>query len=72
MLLLSPVKRAGPSLDLPGNTPDVTTVQKVKDDRARNAADGRCSVGDGTYSRGNLEELAAAAKYILATLSSAG
>ncbi|MEZ5835014.1 MAG: transposase [Geminicoccaceae bacterium] len=53
----------------PGNTPDVTTVQKVKDDLREMRLGRTLFVGDaGMYSRGNLEELAkGAGKYILAT-----
>lgn len=53
----------------PGNTPDVTTVQKVKDDLREMRLGRTLFVGDaGMYSKGNLEELAkGAGRYILAT-----
>lgn len=53
----------------PGNTPDVTTVQKIKED-LRNMRLGRALfVGDaGMHSKANLEELAkGAGRYIVAT-----
>jgi len=53
----------------PGNTPDVTTVQKVKDDLREMRLGRTLFVGDaGMYSKANLEELSkGAGKYILAT-----
>lgn len=53
----------------PGNTPDVTTVARIKDDLRDMRLGRTLFVGDaGMYSKGNLEELAkGAGKYILAT-----
>ena len=53
----------------PGNTPDVTTVQKVKDDLREMRLGRTLFVGDaGMYSKDNLDELAkGAGKYILVT-----
>ena len=57
------------SWTFPGNTPDVTTVQRVKDDLREMRLGRTLFVGDaGMYSRDNLEELSkGAGKYILAT-----
>jgi transposase len=54
---------------LPGNTPDVTTVQRIKDDLRAMRLGRVLFVGDaGLYSRANLDELAkGAGRYILAT-----
>jgi hypothetical protein len=53
----------------PGNTPDVTTVQRIKDDLRAMRLGRVLFVGDaGLYSRANLDELArGAGRYILAT-----
>jgi hypothetical protein len=53
----------------PGNTPDVTTVQTIKDDLRTMRLGRVLFVGDaGLYSRANLDELAkGAGRYILAT-----
>ena len=53
----------------PGNTPDVTTVQQVKDDLREMRLGRTLFVGDaGMYSKGNLEVLSkGAGNYILAT-----
>jgi len=53
----------------PGNTPDVATVRKIKDDLRDMRLGRTLFVGDaGLYSKSNLEELAkGAGKYILAT-----
>ena len=53
----------------PGNTPDVTTVQRIKDDLRTMRLGRVLFVGDaGLYSRANLDELAkGAGRYILAT-----
>lgn len=53
----------------PGNTTDVTTVAKIKDDLRDMRLGRTLFVGDaGMYSKGNLDELAkGAGKYILAT-----
>ena len=53
----------------PGNTPDVTTIAKIKDDLRDMRLGRTLFVGDaGMYSKDNLEELATGAgKYILAT-----
>ena len=53
----------------PGNTSDVTTVERVKDDLKNMRLGRTLFVGDaGMYSKDNLEELAqGAGKYILAT-----
>src|SRR3712207_1458006 len=53
----------------PGNTPDVTTVQTIKDDLHTMRLGRVLFVGDaGIYSRANLDELAkGAGRYILAT-----
>lgn len=53
----------------PGNTPDVTTVTRIKDDLRGMRLGRTLFVGDaGFYSKANLEELAkGAGKYILAT-----
>ncbi len=53
----------------PGNTPDVATVKRIKDDLRDMRLGRTLFVGDaGLYSKGNLEELAkGAGKYILAT-----
>jgi hypothetical protein len=52
----------------PGNTPDVTTVQRIKDDLRAMRLGRVLFVGDaGLYSRGNLDELGkGAGRYILA------
>src|SRR5215216_5331819 len=53
----------------PGNTPDVTTVQRIKDDLRTMRLGRVLFVGDaGLYSRANLDQLAkGAGRYILAT-----
>ena len=53
----------------PGNTPDVSTVQKVKDDLREMRLGRTLFVGDaGMYSKANLEELSkGAGKFVLAT-----
>ena len=53
----------------PGNTPDLTTVQRIKDDLRTMRLGRVLFVGDaGLYSRANLDELArGAGRYILAT-----